>query len=54
MVGPVYLKDQVRTSKYDPLVEDFDLLQANPHYAYIRYMGDRKQFRLSTWRRKDR
>ena len=40
--GPVYLKRQGRTSKYDPLVEDVDLLQANPHYAYIRYSDGRE------------
>lgn len=34
--GPVLLKRHIRTSKTDPLVEEVELLQANPHYAHIR------------------
>lgn len=34
--GPVLLKRHVRMSKTDPLVEEVELLQANPHYAHIR------------------
>ena len=36
-LGPVYIKRQVRTSKMDPLVDEVELLQANPHYAHVRY-----------------
>ena len=35
--GLVLLKRHVRSSKTDPLVDEVELLQANPHYAHIRY-----------------
>jgi hypothetical protein len=35
--GPVLIKRQVRSSKHDPLVDEVELLQANPHYAHVRY-----------------
>ena len=34
--GKVLLKRHVRQSKYEPLVEEVDLLEANPNYAHIR------------------
>ena len=34
--GPIYLKKHVRTSKYEPLVERAELIEANPEYAYVR------------------
>jgi hypothetical protein len=37
----VLLKRAVRTSKYDPLVEEVELIQANPDYAYIKYPDGR-------------
>lgn len=40
--GPVYFKRQVRTSKMDPLVDEVELLQANPHYAHVRYPDGRE------------
>ena len=40
--GPVLLKRHVRCNKTDPLVDEVQLLQANPHYAYIRYPGGRE------------
>ena len=40
--GPLYIKRQVRTSKMDPLVEEVELLQANPHYAHVRYPDGRE------------
>ena len=40
--GPVYFKRQVRTSKMDPLVDEMELLQANPHYAHVRYPDGRE------------
>ena len=40
--GPVYAKRHVRHSKFDPLVEKVDVLQANPHYAHIRYPDGRE------------
>ncbi|KAK3720969.1 hypothetical protein QZH41_006538 [Actinostola sp. cb2023] len=35
--GPIYVKRNVRNSKTDPLVDEAELLQANPHYAHVRY-----------------
>ncbi|XP_031338116.1 uncharacterized protein LOC116167022 [Photinus pyralis] len=34
--GKVLMKSHVRTSKYSPLVEEVDLIEANPEYALIR------------------
>ena len=34
--GPVYVKKHVRGSKYEPLVEEAELIEANPEYAFIR------------------
>ena len=34
--GPVYLKRHVRTSKYDPLVDEVELIEANSQYAHVR------------------
>ena len=41
-LGPVLLKRHVRTSKDDPLVDEVELLQANPQYAHIRYTDGRE------------
>lgn len=35
--GPVLLKRHPRMNKTDPLVDEVELLQAGPNYAYIRY-----------------
>ena len=40
--GPVLLKRQVRSSNTDPLVDEVELPQANPHYAYIHYQDGRE------------
>ena len=40
--GTVLLKRHVRPSKADPLVDEVKLLQANPHYAFVRYPDGRK------------
>ena len=34
--GPVFVRKHVRGSKYDPIVEEADLIEANPDYAFIR------------------
>ncbi len=34
--GPVLLKRHVRASKYDPLIEEADLIEANPNYAHVK------------------
>ncbi len=40
--GPVLLKRHVRTSKIYPLVDEVELLQANPQYAHIRHADGRE------------
>ena len=40
--GPILLKRHVRTSKHDPLVDEVQLLQANPQYAHVRYADGRE------------
>ena len=35
--GPVLLKNYYRTSKYQPIVNEVELIDANPHYAKIRH-----------------
>ncbi|KXJ09520.1 hypothetical protein AC249_AIPGENE11011 [Exaiptasia diaphana] len=40
--GPVLLHRYVRTSKNDPLVDQVELKEANPTYAHIKYLDDRK------------
>ena len=37
--GPVLLRNHRRTSKYDPLVKQVELIEANPCYAHIRYQN---------------
>ena len=44
--GPVYLKRHVRTSKYDPLVDEVELIEANPQYAHVR-LPDGKESTVS-------
>jgi hypothetical protein len=34
--GPVLIKRSVRSSKYEPLVEEAHLIEANPEYAFVR------------------
>ena len=41
-LGPVLLQRHVRTSKSDPLVDEVQLLQANPHYVHIRHTDGRE------------
>ena len=40
--GPVFLKRHVRNSKYEPLVDEVDLLEANPDYAHVRFPNGRE------------
>ena len=40
--GPVLMKKHVRTSKYDPLVEEVELLESNPEYAHVRLQDGRE------------
>ncbi len=39
--GPVLLKRHVRTGKTEPLVDEVELIGANPNYAHIRYPDGR-------------
>ena len=39
--GPIYVKKHVR-SKNDPEVEEVDLIEANPAYAYFRFRHGRE------------
>uniref|UniRef100_A0A5S6QM86 RNA-directed DNA polymerase n=1 Tax=Trichuris muris TaxID=70415 RepID=A0A5S6QM86_TRIMR len=34
--GPVFLKKHVRLTKTDPLVDEVELVEANPYYAHVR------------------
>lgn len=40
--GPALLRRFVRRSKYDPLVDEVQILDANPNYAHIRYQNGRE------------
>ena len=40
--GPVYMKRNVRSSKFDPLVDEVELLSANPQYAHVRLQNGRE------------
>lgn len=40
--GPILLKRHVRHSKVEPLVDQVELLQANPQYAHVRYPDGRE------------
>ena len=40
--GPVLLKRYVRKSKFDPLVDEVELIEANPNYAHIRFPDGRE------------
>ena len=42
LVHPFLLKRHVRSNKADPLVDEVELLQANPHYAFVRYPDGRE------------
>ena len=36
------MKRNVRQSKYDPLVDEVNLIEANPQYAHVRLPDDRE------------
>ena len=40
--GKVFLKRHVRSLKFEPLVDEVDLLEANPNYAHIRHSNGRE------------
>ena len=41
-LGLVLLKHQVRNSKFDPLVDEVELIEANPKYAHVGYPDGRE------------
>jgi hypothetical protein len=45
--GPVLMKKHARVSKYDPLVQEVDLIEANPDYAYVK-LRDGRETTVST------
>ncbi|KAG5894442.1 hypothetical protein JTB14_014891 [Gonioctena quinquepunctata] len=40
--GPVLMKKEVRASKYDPLVEEVELIESNEGYAHVRLPNGRE------------
>ena len=40
--GPVLLRQHVRNTKYEPLVDQVDLVEANPEHALIQYPDGHK------------
>ena len=40
--GPVLMKKNVRTSKFDPLVDEVELISANPQYAFVRLQNGKE------------
>ncbi|GFY53791.1 putative retrovirus-related pol polyprotein from transposon opus [Trichonephila inaurata madagascariensis] len=44
--GPVLIKNQMRTNKYEPIVQEVALIEANPDYAH-RKLGDRRETTVS-------
>ena len=40
--GTVLMRRNVRQSKYDPLVEEVELLECNPQYAHVRHANGRE------------
>ena len=44
--GPIYVKNHNRNDKFDLLVEEAKLLQANPQYAYEK-LEDGREIRVS-------
>jgi hypothetical protein len=41
--GPVLMKRNARSSKYDPLVDEVELLECNPQYAHVRLSDGREE-----------
>ena len=40
--GPVLFKQHIRDSKFDPLVDEVNLLEANPQYAHVQFPDGRE------------
>lgn len=46
-LGPVLLKHHIQVNKTNPLVEEVEFIQTNPHYAHFKYQNH-KESTLST------
>ncbi|GFX87701.1 putative retrovirus-related pol polyprotein from transposon opus [Trichonephila clavipes] len=44
--GPVLMKNQMRANKYEPIVQEVELIEANPDYAHVK-LGDGRETTLS-------
>ena len=40
--GTVFMKRNVRRSKYEPLVDEVELVEANPHYGHLKFPDGRE------------
>ncbi|GFY29765.1 retrovirus-related Pol polyprotein from transposon 17.6 [Trichonephila clavipes] len=45
--GPVLMKNQMRANKYEPIVQEVELIEANPDYAHVK-LGDGRETTVST------
>ncbi|GFW91327.1 hypothetical protein TNCV_737421 [Trichonephila clavipes] len=44
--GPVLMKNQMRANKYEPIVQEVELIEANPDYAHVK-LGDGRETTVS-------
>ncbi|GFV40286.1 putative retrovirus-related pol polyprotein from transposon opus [Trichonephila clavipes] len=44
--GPVLIKNQMRANKYEPIVQEVELIEANPDYAHAK-LGDGRETTVS-------
>lgn len=40
--GPVLMKNHLWHTKYDPIVQEVELIEANPDYAYVKFPDGRE------------
>lgn len=40
--GPVLMRNHVRANKYEPIVQEVELIEANPDYAHVRFPDGRE------------
>lgn len=45
--GPVLMKRNLHQSKYEPIVEQLDLIEANPEYVHVHLADDRETIGLN-------
>ncbi|GFS36446.1 hypothetical protein TNIN_341581 [Trichonephila inaurata madagascariensis] len=44
--GPVLKKNRMRANKYEPIVQEVELIEANPDYAHVK-LGDGRETTVS-------